>query len=106
MSHLAKMFGRMLVLRAIAAADVAATQAHPEVNPGVAHCEAFRTSFAARSQVEPDRVEMGTGLSYHGFTASQFFRTCMHRSNLIFGLGACAVCPIPVRGVSLSPAIA
>jgi hypothetical protein len=45
MTGVVKMFGGMLVLRRIAAADMPAGQAHAQVNPGVAHFDAVRTNM-------------------------------------------------------------
>jgi hypothetical protein len=42
-----KMLRRVLVLRRIAAAHMPAREAQPQVNPGVAHLEAFLAAFPA-----------------------------------------------------------
>lgn len=39
-----EVFGRMSIFRRIAASDVAADEAFAQVNPGVAHLQAFLTS--------------------------------------------------------------
>ena len=44
MSHGMEVLRRVLVLRLIAAADVPAGEAESEMNPGVAHLQAFLTS--------------------------------------------------------------
>jgi hypothetical protein len=43
-----KVFCRVLVLGRIAASDVAAHQAHPQVDPRVAHLQAFFATIRAR----------------------------------------------------------
>jgi hypothetical protein len=43
-----EMFGGVLVLRRIAAADVAARKTQPEVNPRIAHFQAFLAAFLIR----------------------------------------------------------
>jgi len=48
MLGLIKVFGGMLVLGRIAAADVAARETFPEMDPGVAHLQAFLATFTAR----------------------------------------------------------
>src|SRR5271154_6189100 len=45
---LMEVLGGMLVLGRVAAADVAADEALPQVDPGIAHLEAFLAAFAAR----------------------------------------------------------
>src|SRR5690348_1642326 len=42
-----KVLGGVLVLRTVAAADVPAAEAEPQVHPGVAHLKAFLAAFAA-----------------------------------------------------------
>jgi hypothetical protein len=54
-----KMFGRMLVFRRIAATDVATTQAQAQVDPGVAHLQAFFAPMGVRFYVM-DLIEVGT----------------------------------------------
>jgi hypothetical protein len=60
MLGLMEVFGCVLVLGGVAAADVPATEAHPEMNPGVAHFQAFFTTFAAGCDVV-DLFHMRTG---------------------------------------------
>jgi hypothetical protein len=45
------MLGGVFVLRRIATTHVSATQAEPQVNPGVAHLQAFFTTLALRLSV-------------------------------------------------------
>jgi len=54
------MFGRVLVLRRIAAADVAAFQAQAQVDPTVARLQAFLAAASMRRDL-PDLIEMRTG---------------------------------------------
>ena len=51
------MLGRMSVLGAITAPDVAAFLAHPQVYPGVVRHEAFQAAVAARRDV-PDLIKV------------------------------------------------
>src|ERR1700730_9001935 len=51
MSGFAKVFGRVFVLRGIAAADVSAFEAHAQMNPLVAGLEAFLATGCARLNV-------------------------------------------------------
>jgi hypothetical protein len=46
-----KMFGRMFVLRRIAASHMAALQAHSQVNPSVTHLQAFFAPGSARANI-------------------------------------------------------
>ena len=54
-----KMLGRVLVLRAVAAAYVATVQTHPQVNPGVAGLQALFTALCVWADIA-NRIEMGT----------------------------------------------
>jgi len=56
-----EMFGCVLIGRAIAAADVAAGQAHAKMHPGAAHLETFLAPFRVGPDVV-DLIEMRTGL--------------------------------------------
>jgi hypothetical protein len=62
------MFGGVLVLRRIAAADVAADSADSQVNPRVAHLEAFLTAMSSRLDVA-HLAEMCAG-RFHIFSFS------------------------------------
>src|SRR5258708_6956101 len=55
-----EVFGRVRVLRAVAAADVPAGQAQAQMHPGVAHFQAFLAASATRRYIT-NRPEMGTG---------------------------------------------
>src|SRR5260221_11101297 len=55
-----EVFGRVRVLRAVAAADVPAGQAQAQMYPGVAHFQAFLAASATRRYIM-NRPEMGTG---------------------------------------------
>jgi hypothetical protein len=55
-----KMFGGVLVLRRIATADVPAFQAHPQMNPGVAHFQALFATLRAGLYVS-DLIQVGAG---------------------------------------------
>ena len=59
-----EMLGRVLVLRAIAAADVPARAAEPQVHPAVTHLQALFTALGVRSDLL-DLIEMLAGL--HGY---------------------------------------
>jgi hypothetical protein len=48
---LMEMFGSVLILRRIAAAHVAAGSTEPQVNPGVAHLEAFLAAMGSRLDI-------------------------------------------------------
>jgi hypothetical protein len=54
-----EVLGGVLVLRRIAAADVAAGEAEPQVDPGVPHLQALLTTVAVRAHVA-DLVQVGT----------------------------------------------
>jgi hypothetical protein len=54
-----EMFGRVFVLRGIAATHVAAFQTQPQMNPGVVHFQALLAAVGMRLHVL-DLVEMGT----------------------------------------------
>lgn len=58
MLRLARVLAGMLVRRGVAAADGAAGQAHPQVDPFIAEREAFRAALAVRRDAL-DRVPMG-----------------------------------------------
>jgi hypothetical protein len=60
---LMKVFGRVLVLRGIAASDMPARQAQPQVNPGVAGLDAvFANVFIATPDL--DLIQMGALISH------------------------------------------
>jgi len=67
-----EMFRRVLVLRAVAAPDISADEAHPQIDPCVAELYAF---FADRDVFRmdiTDLVEMGAGFfGCHGFIVSK-----------------------------------
>jgi hypothetical protein len=50
-----EMLGRMLVLRIVAAADMAAAPADPEMHPLIAHLQAF----LAAKRAGRDRLDLG-----------------------------------------------
>ena len=57
------MFSRMLVLRAVAAADVAAGQAFPQIDPCVAERDAFGADGGVfRVEVVPDLADVRAGI--------------------------------------------
>jgi hypothetical protein len=58
-----KVLGRVLVLGRIAAAHMAAFQAQAEMNPGVAHLQAFLAAFAAGGDVA-NLIEVSAGLCH------------------------------------------
>jgi hypothetical protein len=53
------MFRRMLVLRRIAARDIPAKKAHPQMNPRIAHLDAFLASLRVRLHLM-NLIEMST----------------------------------------------
>jgi hypothetical protein len=61
-----KMLGGMFVLGGIAATDVATLEAQPEVNPRVAHLQAFLASFCARMHFT-NRIQMRAHRIWHDF---------------------------------------
>ena len=54
-----KMFGRVCILRGIAAPDVSADEAFAQMNPAIAHLEALLASLCARLNVL-NLVQMST----------------------------------------------
>jgi hypothetical protein len=54
-----KMLGGMLVLGGIAAPDVAADQAHPQMDPRVTHLQTFLAAICARLHF-PDFLDVRT----------------------------------------------
>src|SRR5678815_5017507 len=73
MAALLEMQRRMLVPRLVAAADVAAAEAQPQVHPVVAGLQAFLAPVAARRDVA-DLGEMRAGI-HRG-------RPCFHQSSM------------------------
>jgi len=55
-----EVFGGVFVLGRIAAAHVAANQAFPQMDPGIAHLQAFLAALAAGFDL-PDFSQVGTG---------------------------------------------
>jgi hypothetical protein len=55
-----KMLGGVFILRAVAAAYVAATQAEAQLNPGIAQLKACLTAFGAGIHIF-DLIHMRTG---------------------------------------------
>ena len=60
MLGLAKVFGGMSIFRRIAAADVTASKAFPQVDPGIAHLQTLLAALAAWFNW-PDLSQVGTG---------------------------------------------
>ena len=58
MAGRAKMFRGVLVLGGVAAPDVPASQAHPQMDPAVIHLQALLAACSARFDIA-DLVEMG-----------------------------------------------
>jgi hypothetical protein len=56
-----KVFRGVFVLRIVAAPDVTASEAQPEVDPAVAGGEAFLATFGVRADVRRDRPQVRTG---------------------------------------------
>jgi hypothetical protein len=63
MLGLVEMFGGVFVLRRVAAADVAALEAHAKVHPGIVHFETFLAAFAAGRDLL-DFFLMGAGFGH------------------------------------------
>jgi hypothetical protein len=62
-----KMFGSVFVFGGIAAADVAAGEAHPQMDPGVSRLQTFLATVCARCHVL-DFLDVRTGfLHFHRF---------------------------------------
>jgi hypothetical protein len=60
-----EVLGSVFVLRGVAAADVAATQAQAQVHPGVAHLEALFAAF--RFWLDAfDLIEVGASIGHAG----------------------------------------
>ena len=57
-----KMFGGMAIRRGVAAADMSAGQAKPEVDPGGPHLQTFLTAVRAGNDVVVNLVEVLAGL--------------------------------------------
>jgi hypothetical protein len=60
MLRVMKVLGRMLVLRRVAAANVAAFQAQSQMDPAIAHFQALLAPASVRSD-RPDLIEMRAG---------------------------------------------
>jgi hypothetical protein len=65
-----KVFGRVFVRRRVAAADVAADEAHPQMNPAPTDFEAILTSLRARRHIL-NLIDMGT-LTAHDALLSHY----------------------------------
>ena len=60
MLGLMKVLGRVLILGRVTATDVTADETFPQVNPGIAHLQAFLAAFAAGLD-RSDFFYVGTG---------------------------------------------
>ncbi len=69
MAGRAKMFRGVLVLGRVAAPDVPASQAHPQMDPAVLHLQAFLAACGTRLDIA-DLVEMGARYLPHDQTSS------------------------------------
>ena len=69
MAGRAKMFRGVLVLGGVAAPDVPASQAHPQMNPAVLHLQTFLAACGARFDIA-DLIEMGARYLGHDQTRS------------------------------------
>ena len=69
MAGRAKMFRGVLVLGGVAAPDVPASQAHPQMDPAVLHLQALLAACSARFDIA-DLVEMGARGCGHDQTRS------------------------------------
>ena len=67
----AKVLGSMFVFGRITATYVAALEAQPEMNPGVAHFQTFLASRSARMNFA-NCIEMCAIWISHGFISSRF----------------------------------
>jgi hypothetical protein len=72
-----EMFRRVFILRVVAAADMPAGPAQPQVDPGIAHGEAFLATFAAR-RIRIDEAKMA---AFHVFEPDSTFSNGACRSN-------------------------
>jgi hypothetical protein len=73
MLGLMEMLGGMGVLRRVAAADVAAYEAFPQVDPGITHLQAFLAALAAGSYFLYF-FNVGAGGVYIGHSSPRGFR--------------------------------
>ena len=89
MSCRVEMFGRVPILRAVAAADVPTVQAHPKVNPGITGLQALFAALRVWGDVA-NRIEART-LLRHGVLRARGFElygnTSVH--NHCMCAGAC-----------------
>jgi hypothetical protein len=77
-----KMFGRMLVLRAVAAADVAADKAHPQVDPCVPYFYAILADrYVLRVNVA-NLVFVRTGFLWHAIDYSRWAKFASNEPNM------------------------
>jgi hypothetical protein len=75
-----KVLGGMFVLGRIAAANVAALKAQPEVQPGVAHCETFLAACAAGRDRRICFLDVLTNASHDDLSPRRAPSTPHHRA--------------------------
>src|SRR5579872_7073866 len=94
MLGLVEVFGGMLVLRRIAAAHVPAAETFPQMDPGVAHLEAFFAALAAGFNFS-NFPPVGTGSARHGTTSKRNLRSYSPSSSRNFSASSAAMQPEP-----------